>query len=481
MSTLPNRTKIVATLGPASENEKVLGQLIKAGANVFRVNCSHSDAQGIIQKVQLVRKVARKAGAQVGVLADLQGPKMRVGPLKDNLPIQLDPGASLVIVADRTVVGEAGSPHRVGTGYEALAEDVKPGERILIDDGNIEVRVDKIRGREVHTSVIYGGNLKSFKGINLPGTAVSAKSMSPKDIADLGTALDQDVDFIALSFVRTASELHELRERIRAAGKDAKIVSKIERPEAIDNLEAIIEESDGVMVARGDMGVELGPEWVPSLQKRIIRLSLKASKPVITATQMLESMITNPRPTRAEASDVANAIHDGTSAVMLSAETAAGDYPVRTVEIMSRIIRHTESELFEDWAYSPLTGVTEDEGCDVTIATVRAAAYAAVHSRAKAIAIFTDSGSTARHLAKERVGTPIWAFTPNEETRQQLALSWGINATTIPKGASSHEETLTGERVMLESGLVQKGDRVVMVFGTTRDPGMTNIMHVRTL
>jgi pyruvate kinase len=482
--TLPNRTKIVATLGPSTDNEEVLAQLIKAGTNVFRINCSHSGHDGIVDRIKLVRRVAKSLDMPVGVLADLQGPKMRVGRLKNEEPILLRPGAPLIIASDKTVLGEDAKPGeviRIGSQYELLANDVKPGERILIDDGNIEVVVDKISGRDVHCTVVYGGLLKQFKGINLPGTAVSAETMSEKDIGDLKVALEHNVDFVALSFVRRASDLRLLRKYIDAANSGAKMISKIERPEAIENLEEIIDESYGVMVARGDMGVELGPEAVPSLQKRIIKLSLAASRPVITATQMLESMITNPRPTRAEASDVANAIYDGTSAVMLSAETASGKYPVRTVEIMSSIIRRTEEEIFTHWRYAPITQPTGTEISSVALSTARAGAYAALEAGAKVIAVFTESGATARHLSGERISTRVWAFTPHDETVQRLALSWGINARKIAKGSSSHEDTLEGEKVLIREGIVQKGDRMVVVFGTTSDTGMTNMMHIRTL
>jgi pyruvate kinase len=484
MMTLPNRTKIVATLGPASDNEEVVAQLIRAGTNVFRINCSHSGHDGIIERIRLVRRVAKACNAQIGVLADLQGPKMRVGRLKNEEPIWLKPGAPMIITSDKNVIGEdakGSDPIRIGSQYELLAKDVKAGERILIDDGNIEVVVDKVVDRDVHTTIIYGGLLKQFKGINLPGTNVSAETLSEKDLGDLRVSLEQKVDFVALSFVRRADDLRLLQKYIDAAGSGAKTISKIERPEAIENLEEIIEESYGVMVARGDMGVELGPEQVPSLQKRIIKLSLAASRPVITATQMLESMITNPRPTRAEASDVANAIYDGTSAVMLSAETASGKYPVRTVEIMSSIIRRSEDEIFSNWRYAPITQEPRGELSSVALATARAGAYAALEAGAKVIAVFTDSGATARHISGERTSTRVWAFTPHEETVQRVALSWGINARKIAKGNSSHEETLEGERILLSEGIAKKGDRIVVVFGTTRDPGMTNVMHVRTL
>jgi len=409
---------------------------------------------------------------------------MRIGRLRNEEPILLRPGAPLVIVSDKNVIGEDAKPGeviRVASQYELLSNDVKPGERILIDDGNIEVLVDKVSGKDVHCTVVYGGLLKQYKGINLPGTAVSAEVLSEKDLGDLKVSLEHNVDFVALSFVRRASDLRLLRKYIEQGNGSAKMISKIERPEAIENLEEIIDESYGVMVARGDMGVELGPEAVPSLQKRIIKLSLAASRPVITATQMLESMITNPRPTRAEASDVANAIYDGTSAVMLSAETASGKYPVRTVEIMSSIIRRTEEEIFTHWRYAPVTQHAGTEISSVALSTARAGAYAALEAGAKVIAVFTDSGATARHLSGERISTRVWAFTPHDETVQRLALSWGINARKISKGQTSYEETLEGERILVNEGIVQKGDRLVVVFGSTRDPGMTNTMHVRTL
>jgi pyruvate kinase len=480
----PNRTKIVATLGPASDNEEVLAQLIRAGTNVFRINCSHSDHAGIIERIRLVRRVARACNVPIGVMADLQGPKIRIGRLKNEEPIWLKPGSPLIIVSDKNVVGEDAKPGetiRVGTSYELLAKDVKPGERILIDDGNLEVLVEKVSGRDVHTTVVYGGLLKQYKGINLPGTAVSADILTEKDVGDLKVALEHQVDFVALSFVRRGSDLRVLNKYIQDAKSDAKMISKIERPEAIDNLEEIIDESYGVMVARGDMGVELGPEMVPAIQKRIIKLSLAASKPVITATQMLESMITNPRPTRAEASDVANAIYDGTSAVMLSAETASGKYPVRTVEIMSTIIRHTEEDVFSQTPYAPLNHRSEADTSSVALATARAGAQAALAAGAKAIAVFTDSGATARHVSGERMAARVWAFTPHEETMNRLALSWGVSARKISKGASINDDTLEGERILLKEGIVKPGDRVVMVFGTTRDPGMANVMHIRTL
>jgi pyruvate kinase len=455
--------------------------LAKAGADVFRLNCAHSDHESLAKTVHLIRKVAKKLNQPIGILADLQGPKIRVGALKGAEPIWLASDQPFIISTAPGVVGEGpkgSTPTRVGTSYERLARDVKPKERILLDDGNIEVVVEKVRGTEVHTRVVYGGLLKQFKGINLPGSEVSAPTLSRKDLDDLQAVLKLGVDFVALSFVRTAKDVRMLAKLIAKAKSDAQIISKIERPEAVTNFEEILEASYGVMVARGDMGVELGPEAVPALQKRIIAESLAASKPVITATQMLESMITNPRPTRAEASDVANAIYDGTSAIMLSAETASGKHPVRAVEIMSSIARRTEEDIFTNQRYN-LNHSPRPAAINTPLATVRAAAYGAVESGARLIAIFTESGATARHLAGERISTRFVAFTPYLRTVQRLALSWGINPRQIARHKDTEEMVDEGIEVAKHDGYVSRGDRVVVVFGTTRQSGLTNTMKIR--
>jgi pyruvate kinase len=383
-------------------------------------------------------------------------------------------------------VGEAreGKVPRVGTSYKRLAKDVKPGERVLLDDGNIELRVEKVRGTEVHTSVVYGALLMQFKGLNLPGSKVSAPTLSHKDLQDLKQVMKLGVDFVALSFVRTGKDVRELTQLIENANNDARVISKIERPEAVENFDEILEASYGIMVARGDMGVELGPEAVPALQKQIIAKSLAASKPVITATQMLESMISNPRPTRAEASDVANAIYDGTSAIMLSAETASGKYPVRTVEIMNTIARVTEDDIFNNWHYHHRLPNGQNPGHrrepeSVAKATVRAAAYAASESAAKLMVVFTESGATARHISGERISTRVVAFTPHDRTMQRLALSWGVTAKKVSKTDSSQAMVEEGMKILQDEGFVQPGERVVVVSGTTRQSGLTNIMNVR--
>lgn len=481
-----NRTKIVATLGPASSDEATLIALVNAGANVLRLNCAHADHKVLAARVKLVRSVSSKLGVPLGILADLQGPKMRVGPLKGAAPIYLHPGSSLIISTAAGVIGEAvkGKTPRVGTSYKRLAKDVKPGERVLLDDGNIELRVEKVSGSEVHTSIVYGGLLMQFKGLNLPGSEVSAPTLSSKDLADLKQVMKLGVDFIALSFVRTGKDVRELTQLIKKANNDARVISKIERPEAVLNFDDILEASYAIMVARGDMGVELGPEAVPALQKQIIAKSLAASKPVITATQMLESMISNPRPTRAEASDVANAIYDGTSAIMLSAETASGKYPILAVQIMNTIARVTEEDIFNNWHYHHRLPNGQDsshkrEPTAVSMATVRAAAYAASESAAKLIVVFTESGATARHISGERVSTRVVAFTPHDRTMQRMALSWGITAKKVSKTDSSQAMVEEGMQILQDEGYIEPAERVVVVSGSTRQSGLTNIMNVR--
>ena len=474
-----NRTKIVATLGPASNNETRVTDLVRAGVDVFRLNCAHIDHAAIATTVALVRRVARAANKAVGIIADLQGPKIRVGRLKNAEPIYLKRSSQVVIDVTPGLIGEtaADGTVRIGTGYRRLAQDVRKGERILLDDGNLELRVQAVHGPEITTRVVYGGMLHQFKGINLPGSGVSVSCLSAKDLADLAVVLRNGVDFVALSFVRSPDDVLTLRRHVERARSDAQLIAKIERPEAVRCLPQILEVADGLMVARGDMGVEMGPAAVPPVQKRIIAMCNEARKPVITATQMLESMVLNPRPTRAEASDVANAIYDGTSAVMLSAETASGKHPVRSVRTMEKIIRSAERERYagmQERRRRRHAGVA-----NVTLATVRAAAYAAFEANARLIAVYTETGTTANLLAGERPPTHIVAFTPSQRTMQRLALTWGITARKIPPGRTSHELTLAGDRILREAGLVRRGDRIVQIAGTVRLSGLTNTMSIR--
>ena len=476
-----NRTKIVATLGPASNKDSRVAELVQAGVDVFRINCAHADHATIGQIVDRVRRIAKKQHRAVGILADLQGPKIRVGKLRNAEPIYLKRGANIVIDVTPGVVGELAPDGsvRIGTGYRGLASDVRVGERILLDDGNLEVRVLQVDGPSIHCRVVYGGMLHQFKGINLPGSKVSAACLSKKDLDDLRCVLRNGVDFVALSFVREAQDVIDLRRHIERHRGDAQIIAKIERPEAVRNAAEILAAADGLMVARGDMGVELGPEAVPPVQKRLIDLANQARKPVITATQMLESMILNPRPTRAEASDVANAIYDGTSAVMLSAETASGKHPVRSVRIMEKIIRTAERDVYG--RLGDRRRRRAPAAATVTAATVRAAAYAAFEAAAKLIAVYTETGTTARMLAGERPPTHIVAFTPSQRTMQKLALIWGIVARKIRPGRTSHELTLAGDRIMRDQGLIKAGDRIVQIAGQIRRSGLTNTMCIRDM
>lgn len=476
----PNRTKIVATLGPVSTNPKMIRALIEAGTNVFRLNCSHAPHETLTSAVGMIREASKTLGKPVGILADLQGPKIRVGKLTG--PVELKHGQRVVLTTKKGFVGEPATGNEVQvipSGYAGLARDVKAGEAVLLDDGNLELRVEKVSGSDVHCKVVHGGTLKQFKGINLPGSKVSAEVLTKKDRADLAHVLPLGVDFVALSFVRRPDDVRMLVKKIKAAGANAKVISKLERPEAVQGqtLDDIIEASYGVMVARGDMGVEMGPEAVPALQKLIIAKCVANCTPVITATQMLESMIGNPRPTRAEASDVANAIYDRTSAVMLSAETAAGLFPVRAVEIMSRIIERSEADLFSRWEYAP----NWRAGNEVSVprATVHAAAHGALEAGAKLIAVFTESGFTARYISAERLPMPVVGFTPHDYTVQRMSVQFGIIARKVQAAETSYAQTLEGESILLAEGLVKKGDRIVMVFGTSRDPGLTNIVNIR--
>ena len=436
-----------------------------------------------MRTIRDVRRVAREKETAVGILADLQGPKIRVGKLKNAEPIYLKRGSTVVIDVTPGVIGEGNDTEvRIGTGYAGLAADVKPKERILLDDGNLELRVIRVDGDEIHTRVVYGGMLHQFKGINLPSSNVSTSSLAEKDLADLEVVLKMGVDFVALSFVRTAGDVELLRRHMKRLKSDAQLIAKIEHPEAVRNLTEILAAADGLMVARGDMGVEIGPAEVPPVQKRIIAMCNEARKPVITATQMLESMVINPRPTRAEASDVANAIYDGTSAVMLSAETASGKYPIRSVRTMEKIIRSAERARYSSFGERRGRRPGRDERANnITLATVRAAAYAAYESNARLIAVYTETGNTANLLAGERPPTHIMAFTPSQRTLQRLTLTGGIHARKIPAGRTSHALTLAGDKVLRGEGWARKGDRIVQIAGTVRQPGLTNTMSIRQM
>ena len=472
------RTKIVATLGPALDDPGKLKAAIAAGIDVVRLNFSHGEPDEHAERLRQVRSVAKELGRNVGVLGDLQGPKIRLGELPDG-GVVLSDGAEAVLLSGREQLDGEGNPEGPPTlpvTYEGLSEDVEPGALVLVDDGMIRLVVSRVREDAVHTRVIAGGTATSRKGVNLPGVEVSASSLTDKDHEDVRTMVEIGVDWIALSFVRRADDVVQVRELVRELGGAAPIVAKLERPEAVDNLEDIITTTDGVMVARGDLGVEIGPERVPALQKEMITLANREAKPVITATEMLDSMIRNPRPTRAEASDVANAIFDGTDAVMLSGETAAGRYPVEAVRTMARIIEVAESS--HELVQRPAAPQTE---LSLPRVVARAAVSAASDISAKAILVFSLSGSSVQLVSKFRPEVPIVGLTPSEATVRRLALMWGTDGALVPEKDHSRALTLAAEEVCLTNGYGQRGDTVVIVSGIPGGHGGTNRLMLHRL
>jgi pyruvate kinase len=465
------KTKIVATLGPSSDSPEALRQLLEAGVNVCRLNLSHGTQEQHRERIRLIRRLSEELHRPVGILADLQGPKIRTGTLASG-PVELKRGAAFTITS-RAVGGDA---QCVSTTYPALPHDVLPGSRILVDDGNIELRVLSTNETDVVTEVVDGGILKNNKGINLPGVEVSAPCLTQKDLEDVRFAVEHKVDFIALSFVRRPSDVRELKRLIHQLGGDIPVVAKIEKPEAINNLDGILGLTDLIMIARGDLGVEVPTEKVPLLQKQMLSSANAVGVPVITATQMLESMISNPRPTRAEATDVANAIFDGTDAVMLSGETASGAYPVRAVETMSRIAREAEKQ---PHIYHDLDRLSTGQKSSFGEAIAHAAVAAAKELGIRRIVVFTYSGSSARMLAKLRPAADIIAFTPHETTYHRLALCWGVIPQRLEVGRSTDELLYNGEMALLERGLAKEGENVVIIAGSTTIQGATNLMKIR--
>jgi pyruvate kinase len=452
------RAKIVCTLGPASRDHDTLVRMIAAGMNVARLNFSHGTHEEHADMIRTLRRAAEEAGRMVGIMLDLQGPKVRVGRFANGEAV-LRPGQPF------TITGRAveGNERVVSTTYERLAHDVRPGDLVLLDDGLLALRVERVEALDVHCRIELGGVLKNNKGINIPGAALSVATITDKDLRDVDFGIAQNVDFIAMSFVRLPSDIAQMRDYLRGKGAPQLIVSKIEKPQAMDQIEAIIEVSDGIMVARGDLGVELPPEEVPAIQKRLIALCGQAGKPVITATQMLESMVHNPRPTRAEASDVANAILDGTDAVMLSAESASGSYPVESVEVMRRIIRATESDSHADPGRRRRRGsgaIPVHEGIALTACTL------AEQVDAKAIVCITLTGSMSRSIARHRPAKRIYAVSQFAQKLHQLALTWGVEGILMQDLTSNIEDALADvERRMCELGLLASGDRLVLTAG----------------
>jgi pyruvate kinase len=471
------RSKIIATVGPASSSRQTLKQLFNAGMDVARLNFSHGDHEGQLEIIQILRSLSDELDRPLAILQDLQGPKLRTGIIPGGKKIWVEENQRLVLTT--TEPPEDGS--EIPVTYRALADEVKQGDTILINDGRIELRVHKSDGVRVQTEVVVGGEIGSRKGINVPGVALSASCITEKDRTDLAFGLAQGVDAVALSFVRQSEDIVQLRELItesNALEQAPLIIAKLERPEAIDNLEAILDVSDGVMVARGDLGVEVSPEKVPSLQKQIIQEALARQRFVITATQMLESMISNARPTRAEASDVANAVFDGSDVLMLSGETAVGSYPVQTLATMDRIIVDAERHAVKWGQQITIESLTDDDA----VATTHAARALAHDRQVAALAVFTRSGRSAWLLSSVRPNVPILAFTPEASTYRQLTLAWGVIPHLIDMADSVEEMIEHVRKACLESGIVSAGEQVVMVaslpVGAMGPPNFTLLQKV---
>lgn len=467
------RIKIVATIGPASADRSVLLALMEAGADVFRLNFSHGRHEELAEIVRTIRDLSTNRRRAVAILGDLQGPKIRVGRLRDGQMMLV--AGDLVTITTRDVVGVDGV---IPTTYAVLPLDVTPGDRILMDDGLLEMRVEQVAEADVTCLVVVGGLLRDRKGINLPGAKVSAPSLTAKDLEDLDFCVAQELDYVALSFVRSAADVLRLKDLLIERKAALKVIAKIEKPEAVADIAGILQVSDGIMVARGDLGVEMDPEKVPLIQKNIIRRCNQAGKPVITATQMLESMVGSPRPTRAETSDVANAILDGSDAVMLSAETASGSYPREAVAMMVRVAQDVEAD--PELGRQVFETVLEDRGFrHLPEAIGLSACHVARNVGAAAILAFTQTGSTAALVAKFRPRIPIYAVTPSQAVRRRLALYAGVRSIRVDIEGDTEAQIRSVETAALAAGVVQKGDVVVITMGSpVSDPGTTNLLKI---
>jgi pyruvate kinase len=467
---MPRSTKIVATLGPACAKPEVLGRVLAAGVDVVRLNFSHGTAADHVERARLVRESARRQGREVAIMADLQGPKIRIGRFADGRA-ELVPGARFILDAEC----ELGNAERVGLDYKELVHDVGPGAVLLLDDGLIRLEVEAVDGPRIVTRVVLGGTLSNNKGINRMGGGLTAPALTPKDMEDMKTAANLEADYLAVSFPKSKEDMYMARQLMRAAGGRAMLIAKIERAEAIPALEEIIDSSDGIMVARGDLAVEVGNAAVPGLQKRMLRAARERNKITITATQMMESMIHNPVPTRAEVSDVANAVLDGTDAVMLSAETATGRYPVETVEVMAQVCEEAEKsdpvQLDRDFMDRTFTRIDQS----IAMATL----FTAYHLRVKAIASLTDSGSTALWMSRHNCGCPIFAITPKVETQRRMALLRNVTSLYLEQSTDRDEVLRAAEDLLLAQARVQRGDLIVLTIGEPMGKsGGTNTMKI---
>src|SRR5712675_2644228 len=468
-------SKIVCTIGPASRSPRIIERLLRAGMDVARLNFSHGSHANHAENIAVLRAAATHLHKPLAILADLQGPKIRTGPLAGGSPVFLRTGQKFVITTARVL----GDSTRVSTVFTPLPREVHRGDRILLSDGLIELRVLQVRGREVICEVVNGGSLGEHKGINLPGIKLRVPALTSKDREDLIFALKHGANYIAVSFVRRPEDVVLAKTLVRRAGKDTPVIAKLEKPEAIENLDAILRVADGVMVARGDLGVEMNPERVPVVQKTIINRAREFRRPVITATQMLESMTQNPRPTRAEASDVANAIFDGTDAAMLSGETASGRYPRETVAMMARIILEAEASM----AQLPPTPRRRRENQTYSVAETicESIAHAAEELPMGAIAVFTESGNTARMLSKHRPKACIYAFSRNLEVCNRMNALWGVQLIHKTQWNSAEDMVRAAEKELLPKGIIRKGDVLGLVAGTRLTSGATNFMRLHTV
>lgn len=471
---IPKKTKIVATIGPASAHEKTLTSMIQAGLNVVRFNFSHETREAHAKNMALIRSVSQKLKMPVAILQDLSGPKIRIGDFAAGR-VELKKGKKIIL----TTLDCVGTAERVSINYKRLPQDIEPGKFILLDDGKKKLQVERVAGTEIHCTVIVGGDTKGRRGVNLPGTRLRISSLTAKDREDLAVGIREKVDFVALSFVRNVQDVIELRQILAQAKSRARIIAKIETDEAIANLEEILEAADGVMVARGDLSVEMPMEQVPLLQKRIIKRARHLGKPVIVATQMLESMITAPVPTRAEVSDVANSILDGTDAIMLSEETALGKYPVETIMTMARIAQEVESQYMD----VPLLNRDDLTTSVVTDAITHAVIRASREVRAQLIVALSESGFTPRMVARHRPYCAVLVLTPSETTLRQLALSFGCYALLLSGELNDLERVIAEvKRVVRENKLAKRRDRIILVGGVPfGKQGGTNMQIVVTV
>jgi pyruvate kinase len=472
---MPRATKIVATLGPASNSPEVLARMVRAGVDVVRMNFSHGKAQDHIDRAAMVREIAKRCGKEVAIMADLQGPKIRVGKFEGDKTI-LEVGKTFILDGATTALG---NNERVGLDYKELPRDVRAGDILLLNDGLLKLVVDAVRGEEVHTTVVVGGELSNNKGINKAGGGLTAPALTAKDMEDIKTAMSFQCEYLAVSFPKTATDMEMARQLANVAGEPwrhkPQLIAKIERSEAIPVLDQILRVSDGIMVARGDLAVEVGNAAVPALQKRMIKMAREMDRVVITATQMMESMIVNPVPTRAEVSDVANAVLDGTDAVMLSAETAAGKYPVETIEMMASIC--VEAENAEEIALD--ASFTNKQFARIDQSIAMGALFTAYHLGCKAILALTESGSTALWMSRHRIHVPIYGLTSQVRSQRRMALYRNVTPLLMPNVADRDEALAKAEALLVDSGVLNPGDTYAITCGEPMGhPGGTNMLKV---